>query len=411
MANIAYADYPYRRSSLAKRTQAKPFWSVLDLDGSFAAGSLAARMEVHQRLRAQGSIIFSTARSPELVMSSNMLDVSQRLGEVARQAPKWHVENGVYSFVPIETLDEFRYCYNPDAILAFGEGIFIKKLRTGKQRPSYFSCDTEYERIYLNQIAQEAPSAERTWRKLALAVVKTVGLEEKLAAIEIAGNYERGLANVTPLKYRIQLDFRGRHSVSDKYIALERIKNFLRGTPLAQYVEGVDESKPDMGNPDESRATLYLMPPGARKENMLNRTLSQICTQQRIGTHEMKLLIVGDTLTDFYSMCYAGWDASAVGIVVGGSRLFQCLEERANFAGVDLQRYHKALKPTSRPGFYRFDNPLMRGGWTEHGKERLIILGDRAYPGTVGAETVLAYLNDTKIHNQVDEKLKALAIG
>jgi len=111
---------------------------------------------------------------------------------------------------------------------------------------------------------------------------------------------------------------------------------------------------------------------------------------------QKKLLIAGDTLTDFYAGCYAGWDADVTYINVGGSRLAQCIEEKTNFAGVDLRRMHRALRPTGRKGFSLFDNPLMRGGYTDHGRQRLIVNGDQAYPGTIGAETILAYLQDNK---------------
>ena len=345
-------------------------------------------------------------------MSSKMLEVSQRLGGVTRHEPKWHFENGKYSSVPIEDLEEFDYCRDPDAILAFGEGIFPKKLRVGKQRPAHYVCDTEYDRLYLNLIpGPTKEESDLSWREVTLGVVKAVGLEGNLAAIEFANNYKEGLANVEPLKYRVQLDFFGRNSLMDKYVALRRTEKFIEGSPLALIIEGVDESKPDESSPDDSKATLYLMPPGARKQNMLNRPLSEICTAERIGTHEIRMPILGDTLTDFYAMLYGGWDAGVAGVVAGGSRLFKCIEEQTNFGGVDLQLLHKGLKPTSRKGFFLFDNPLMRGGWTKHGKERLIILGDRAYPGTVGAETMLAYLNDNKIYNKLDEEIKALAYG
>jgi hypothetical protein len=67
-------DNPYRRSALAKKTKEKKFWSVLDLDGSFAAGSLAARADAYKQLKKKSALIFSTARTPELVMSSDVLE-------------------------------------------------------------------------------------------------------------------------------------------------------------------------------------------------------------------------------------------------------------------------------------------------------------------------------------------------
>lgn len=379
----------YAASELAQKTREQKFCSVLDLDGTFAAGSPEARKEVRSRLESRGALVFSTARTPELVMSSGAYGASRALSGFTRGAPNWDHKDGKRAYAPLETLAEFDDQLDPDAVLGFGEGVYVaNKVGT---RQAYF-LDDEYERLYLDpQLLDDG----KPWRAIALALVERLGFEEHLAPIDRAGAYAERLANVEPLRYRIQLDFGGELAVQKKYEILRRIKLEAKRMRVSRKIEGVDESKPS-DDPAQNRATLYLMPPQARKEDMLNRLLTASCRAAQLQSSDVTMLIAGDTLTDFYAGCYAGWDADVVFIVVGGSRLSKCIEEKVNFAGVDLRRMHRGLLPTERKGFYLFDNPLMRGGWIKKGKKRTIVMGDAAYPGTIGAETILAYLHEHK---------------
>lgn len=399
----AHIENVYKQSVLAEKTRATRFWSVLDLDGTFAAGCIEARRAVRAALEKRGALLFSTARTPELVMSSRAFSVSHAHGNFSRAAPRWVKKGSRYQYAPLEELPEFEDVLDPDAILGFGEGVCIKTHLDGN---CPYLVDREYERLYLDPPAFTEDGVP--WRQLAMEFVYELGINKHLNIIEWESAYRSRLANVESLTYRIQLDFKGPEAVAEKYRVLSEVQARQADGPLAGRIEGVDESKPS-DDPAESRATLYLMPPQARKENMLNRTLTFTCHAARVSTASMQMLIAGDTLTDFYAGCYAGWDADVTFILVGGCRLAKCIEEKANFAGVDLRRFHNALKPTSRPGFYLFDNPLMRGGWTKRGKSRMVILGDQAYPGTIGAETILAYLQDSAIASYAAAPLQALA--
>ncbi len=380
MINLG-GDYDLSKNRLVKRTAETLFWSVVDLDGTFAAGDPAARLKARRMLESVGALLFCTARTPELVMDARAFELSRSLAGFTRSAPTSLVSDGVYYDDPLTALPADQK--NPDAILAFGQGIYVGGLAAEASGCGPYFVDTEYKDRYLDPIASDGTLlAGTSWYELALGLIRELGLEKNLVVYK----------NVDRPDFRLELKFSGPDAVVQKYKALELINANKKG-PLVGRLEGVDESKPSE-TPDESQATLYAMPPVARKEDMVNYVLNRICRSLKVDTSQMSGLIIGDTLTDFYSACYAGWDADFTGMIVGGSRISKCIEEKANFAGVDLRHMHSALIPTDRAGFYKFINPLRRGGWIKKGSTRTVILGEQAYPGTVGAETILAYLEE-----------------
>jgi hypothetical protein len=371
----------YKGSRLSQRTLETKFWSVVDLDGTFAAGNPAARSEVRSILEKMGAFIFCTARTPELVMSSRSYAMSQMVAGFERSKPLWLDSGGVHYDDPLKMLPANEQ--DPDAILAFGQGIYPAGAGCQLHRQAPYFVDQNFEDKHLEpRTSTGALVFGEPWDQLALKLLKELGLDRAITILK----------NVDQTKFRWQLDFTGPNAIEQKYKALALI-NAARKGPLAGRIEGVDESKPS-DTPDETRATLYVMDPQGRKENMINYALSSTCRPLGLEVSQMSGLIIGDTLTDFYAACYAGWDANFTGIIVGGSRLSQCIEEKANFAGVDLRHMHSALIPTARKGFYHFINPLTRGGWMKKGPTRTVVIGDIAYEGTVGAETILAYLKE-----------------
>ncbi len=381
----------YQHSRLAQKTLQKRFWSIVDLDGTFAAGDPAIRRQVRSMLESMGALLFCTARTPELVMSRRSFELSKTLAGFSRSEPRWLGSDGVYYEKPLDTLPQEEQ--DPDAILSFGQGIYIGGIGCNRKKCNPYFVDTDYRDKYLDPVGHDGVLiGGRPWIALAHDLVRELNLESNLAAIN--RKEMRDEANVDEPDYRLQLDFSGADAVEQKYKALTLIRAATKGALMGR-LEGVDESKPS-NTPEESRATLYLMEPQGRKEYMINYALGRTCRPLGIDAKEMSGLVIGDTLTDFYAACYAGWDADFTGIIVGGSRLSKCIEEKVNFAGVDLRHMHNALIPTDRAGFYKFINPLSRGGWIKNGPTRCVILGDQAYPGTIGAETILAYLEERK---------------
>jgi hypothetical protein len=390
---------PYKSSSLLQRTAETFEWSVADLDGTLAAGSLEARRLVRQILEKRGALIFSTARTVELVLSSMAFNLSCYAGGLQRPAPKWrwNKKKEIFEFVHLHMLKEFQDVIDPpDAIFAFGDNTYFRPLNWCTEHAmGPYVADRDYERTYLDPRYYSGAEKLR-WRDRLELVLKKIGADKYLAALEDLNAHELGKANVRRLRYRAQLDFHGRDAILDKYRVLGELENALLETSLAGQAEGVDESRPNDQDPDKHKATLYIMPPPARKEDMINRALIQTCSKIRIPTKRVKLRIWGDTLTDFAGMCEAGYDAEVDGLLVG-DRLAKCIVEQANFAAVDMQRYHIALKPTAERGVYTYENPHQHGGSQKGGPTRTITVGSLAYPGTDGADTMLAHIKKHKL--------------
>jgi hypothetical protein len=382
---------PYLLSRLVSKTKKHRFWSIFDLDGTYAAGSLAARHKVRAWSEQRGALLFSTARTPELVMSPESFELSRNLAGFTRPMPWWSWGMG-----PLQQ--------DPDAILAFGEGLYIAAAGCVEQGFAPYFVDSEYERNYLDPMLDGVYVDGQPWYQLALALVHRLGLQVYLSHMDRKSAYALLLSNVVPLKFRIQLDFFGLDAVEQKYRALDAVTRAISGTPLQGRLEGVDESNPS-DDPQKNRATLYLMPPQARKEDMTNQGLIQTCRHAEVRTSDVRGIMAGDTLTDMFALCEGGLDADFAGILVGGSRLNKCLEEQSNFAGVDLRKLHSSLKrvPDTREGFYYYDNPVVRGAvldpqavrYKESPKRRrIIVIGAQAYPNTIGVETIWAYIEE-----------------
>jgi hypothetical protein len=389
----------YKYSCLVQRTAETNEWSVLDLDGSLAAGSFKARRLVRQILEKRGALIYSTARTVELVLSSMAYNLSHYAGGIERPAPqwRWNKKREIFEFVHLHTLKEFQDVLDPpDAIFAFGDNIYLRQLNWCTEHAmGPYVADLPYEHTYLDPLYYSGAEKLR-WRERLEVVLKKIGAEQYLAAIEDPSAHKKKKANVLRLPYRAQLDFWGRDAISDKYRVLGELKDALQGTSLAGQAEGVDESRPNDKDPDKHKATLYIMPPPARKEDMINRGLIQTCNKLRIPTKRVKIRIWGDTLTDFAGMCEAAYDSEVDGLLIG-DRLAKCIVEQANFAAVDMQRFHIALKPTKQEGVYTYENPHQHGGIKEGGPVRTITVGSLAYPGTDGADTMLAHIKKHKL--------------
>lgn len=395
---------PYNLSYLVEKIRRLRRMSVLDLDGTYAAGSIEARRQVRMILEKAGALIFSTARTPELVMSSHMHQRSRYAGGFWRPRPNWRWNESTqeYEYVALESLDEFACVIDPpDGIFAFGDRIYLRHPWCPVGGRDVFVADQDHEHKYLDPVYFTNPSTRKRWRAQVVELLRTIGADQYMASIDCATSYGAKKANVAALDYRIQLDIYGEGAVIKKYQILEDIYKAQKGTPLEGSVEGVDES-----NPRKNRATLYVMHPAARKEDMLNYALRKSCVQAGIEVAETEIFIAGDTLTDFYQMLDSAWDAKVTGLIVS-DRLAECIQEKTNFAGVDMREVHNSLIPIpGLEGHYRYLNPHGRGGLVlqeeplSHWRmpERRIILGHKAYPGTDGADTILACLQDRNVN-------------
>ncbi len=387
----------YLLSRLVQKTEKHRFWSIFDLDGTYAAGSFEARRKVREWAEKRGALLFSTARTPELVMTPESYELSRQLAGFARPMPWW-----VYGTGPLQ--------HDPDAILAFGEGIFIAGIGCSDHGFAPYFVDKEYEDRYLDPATDGVLANPKSWKELLLDVVHELGFDEHLAVIDRAHAHTNLEANVLGAKYRLAIEVRGDNAIERKHDIVAKIREHIKGTPLALRVEGVDESNPSV-DPKINRGTEYLMPPEARKENMMNHALVQTTRHarengRRLEPSMVKGVIAGDQFTDLVAICEGGLDANFAGVLVGGSPLTKAIAEKeSSFSGIDLRQLHSCLMPTGRAGYYYYDNAHIRGatldpralGYKDRPRQRrTVVIGGIAYPGTVGADTIWAYIEDNK---------------
>lgn len=371
---------PYLFSRLVQKTKDHRFWSIYDLDGTYAAGSLEARRKVREWSEKRGALLFSTARTPELVMTPESFELSRKFAGFERPMYWWAYDTG-----PLQ--------HDPDAILSFGQGVYLAGTELGQQGCAPYYVDREYEDLHLDPAVDGKLIASAPWKTLVRRLIHRLNLSGNLTNIDHPNAHKTMVANVWEPKFRATLEFRGAGAIARKSEALELIQKQSVGGPLAGRIDGVDESKPS-DNPTLNLGRLHVVPPGARKPDMLNHPLVQSCTHARVQTAHVKGIAAGDQITDFDLLCHGALDAGITGILVGGSPVGKAIKEKTNFAAVDLGGYRACFKPTARKGFYHYINPQTRGGWENPNNPRLIVVGDEAYPDTIGVETIWAYIEE-----------------
>ncbi|MBP6860117.1 MAG: hypothetical protein KBC38_00950 [Candidatus Pacebacteria bacterium] len=360
--------------------------TVLDVDGTMINGrneatesELAARSAVRAYAKETGVTVISTARTTEMVMTAKSFALSSAQG-FERGAQKWGLDaSGRCMTIPDDDHPFFKHLRDPDIINSFGVGIHVRH-----------ECGYREDEVYV--------PAMREWRLHARSILRAIDAWKYRAPIESTKNYREGVTDVEPLPYRIQLEFKGLHAFSEmrrvRYALLE-LRDMMRSGIIPKAMVShdlrldvltsmtiVDESHPDKG-----RYVIYLMPRKARKHQAIEHIIREISSASGVKAHSLRVFVAGDTLTDLESGLYAGDSADSTFMLAGGSRIAPYLTGNRvgeKFADESLTWVHRRLTPTNRPGFYRFKPPCRA--------PRTVIVGDEAFPGLVGPESVLAGL-------------------
>ncbi len=361
----------YEQSELVKNLKKSGKLFAFDIDGTLSVGSLEARENVKKYARERGGLLFASARSPELMISSGVLKNSHEFG-FTRPEPHSHFEKNSFTFAPLETIHEFKDLLDPDAISSFGVGIYLKQ-------NSHFVEDRTFTE----------PSSHDSWSRdkvmILLRHLDEGDILEYLPVLEHEGMYNQGKVDIIPLPFRIQINF---PSLELKLNAMKKIEEARTSSDpeilrIAQHIIFVDESNPDriVDGKLEPRYILYLMPEWATKDKALDHIVRKI---EESGTQVTEVFYAGDTLTDVRAGVYGGHNTPGTFILVGGSRLSNYIIDPKldTFAGESLVWLKQALEKTDKKGVYNFA--------LEHGIKRRIVIGDEAYPGTIGSDSILA---------------------
>jgi hypothetical protein len=335
-----------------------------------------------------------SARTLGLTISEAARLASRKYG-FDEPEPRWRkTKTGRYTYVDPAKVPFFRDSLDRDISAGFGSGIILRNSEG-------YMVDWEYD--YLLNHDHQAGNPEKPnpmpWRQALFGLLVELFplVHEHLAPIEYLSNYEKRLTNVAPLRYRIQLIFKGKEGL-EKMKQLQEViqEKTIEGNRLLQRIAMVDESHPKPNDPEHSVYTLYLIPYAARKENMINWLVGRCAKAAGMETKNLKLFYAGDTLTDLRAGLYGGGDADTTFLLATGSRVAPYIlnrlpmfgNEPLDFLWSSGRRPDDRLRPTDEKGIYTFNLP---GGFK---KPNRVIIGDERYPNMTPPGSVHAFLHE-----------------
>lgn len=377
---------------------------LTDQDGTNTVNSsdVDSEQEIEDRRMAQeiqdkkgvvtGSV---SARTLGLMLSEKMRVASVQMHGYSEPPPRWGKDaKGLYTYVDPARVPFFKHSLDRDVSAGFGSGIIM---RNG----SGYMTDWEYDNfLNYDYIAGEMKEASPTrWRDAVLAALVEVYPEfhRHLSPIELRSNYEKGITNVAPLRYRVQFNFKGVDGLERMHKLMQILEEGrVSGNRLLQRVLTVDESHPNRTNPEMSRYTLYLIPWGAQKERMINWLVGRTAKAADLQTKDMRLFYAGDTLTDLRAGLYGGGDADVTFLLATGSRVAPYILERLPHFGSESLDFlwSSDKRPRDRlrrvgKGIYTFNLSAQF-----YKKPNRVIIGDERYPGMTPPGSVYAFLKE-----------------
>lgn len=352
-----------------------PALACLDIDSTLT-GRPETVNSVRSLLEEMGFVvIFDTSRTEEMILTQG--SYRRSAGEIGRPPPHLGGSHGRHVYEPTEE-------HTPPGVLdadiiAGSTGTRILVRQTGDS----YLLDREYEQQF---------GADSEWRRRALQMtddLAAAGCRVALAPIEIAGNYERGISDVFPPTYRIQLNF---DTLVDKQRFAAALRDRRRNAVLARDRDNWNIRLTDDSKPEAGAYKAFLTPWKASKAHAIEHIVRRLSLALDIEPSRFRLLFAGDSFPDLRMGLFGGLAADATFLLAGGSRLADCLtgDDADHFAGEPIGAIRRRLTPEGPPGYYRFRLPCAGGG------RRRLIVGDEAFPGTEEVETVYHYLRSVE---------------
>ena len=405
----------YEHASYLSKLKATGTIVLTDLDGTMTTGvenpsdlELEDRLKVRRLLDCRGVVAGAvTARTVSLTLSSREYQESETLHTV-EFAPRWGVDKttGKRISIPLEEVPFFNWCLDWDLTASFGSVIAIKNDNGYMvDMPYYQLLKYDYDRSTNSKgVIDREPWRHAMSEFTKYELADFVQYESRL---ERAVNYRGGLTDSAPLHFRFQYNFVGSEGLKVMMRLKEVIDTARQNSNADRYdvalrIKTVDESKPDLNDPEKSRYTLYLIPWGARKEKMINHLFSQSVAAAGLEAKETRLFYAGDTLTDLRAGLYAGGEAKLTFLLATGSRLAPyILGKKAKFGDEDLSflwsnlnheegphEFESRLVATNEKGVYKFVHKV-RGT-----NANTVIIGDERYPKMTPPGSVHAFLQE-----------------
>jgi hypothetical protein len=404
----------YERASYLSKLKETETIVLTDLDGTMTSGEecpsqkeLDDRRNVRKLLENKGVVTGAvTARTVSLTLSSTAYQASETLRTI-EYAPRWGVDKvtGKRISVPLEEVPFFDSCLDFDFTASFGSAIAIKNGQGYMvDMPYYDLLRYDYDRSHTPGGVDREP-----WRHAMREFIfyELSEFTKYMSPLERTTNYRGGLTDSAPLHFRYQFNFIGREGLE----AMMRLKTVIDVArqkvgsdryDVALRIKMVDESKPDLKDPEKSKYTLYLIPWGGTKEKMIHRVFSHSVKAAGSEVKDIRLFYAGDTLTDLRAGLYAGGDAKFIFLLATGSRLAPyILEKMDKFGDEDLSflwpnadhkdgphEFESRLVSTNEKGVYQFVHKIRKD------RVNTVIIGDERYPGLTPPGSVHAFLDE-----------------
>lgn len=393
---------PYANASFVRKLQQTGTMVLSDQDGTNTVNSsdvdspqeLVDREAACNIMEVKGVATGTvSARTKGLTISEAMRVASKKFG-FDEPEPLWGKDRaGTHVYVDPAKVPFFRHSLDRDISACFGSGIIVRN-------DDAYMTDWQYDNLlnydYVRGVTQEG--SPEPWRQAFLAALMQIYplAVKHMAPMEYRSNYEKGVTNVAPLRYRIQFDFKGEEGLEHMRKLQEIIQEGALTNRLLARIAMVDESNPNRADPSKSKYTLYLIPHAASKERMINWLVDRCTKAARISPRDLKLFYAGDTLTDLRAGLYGGGQAETTFLLATGSRVAPYILERQPMFGNETldflwsssARPLDRLRPTGEKGIYTFN---LSGGFK---KPNRIIIGDERYPGRTPPGSIAAFLEE-----------------
>lgn len=351
--------------------------AFLDIDLTMSGNPKAALAVREKLMKGRYVTIFVTSRTEEMVMSKKEYEKSKQYG-FSRPQPKLEMEdNGKMIHAFIDEIPSQKGLYDPEIIIGTTGSVILIKQRGGGYK------EDEDFKSHIGETSQK-------WRDDTLEVVKALDPENQLtilAAVDTEGNYEKGVIDVEEPDYRIQINIQGKDpdtTLKNKVAFFEKLKKIRDDKSLN--IRITDDSYPDKG-----LFALYLTPYKVWKATAVQHIIDKIEEELEIEPKELETFFAGDGYPDMRMGLEAGIGTRGVFLIVGGSRLSDALLGKTkDFAGITLEDVRERMREVGKGRYvYEIDKKDTEVAILK----RQVIIGDVAYLGTKGPETILAYFD------------------
>lgn len=363
----------YEQSTLLKKIKTRKRQQLplriafLDIDSTMT-GNTQATNHTRKKLEELGyGIVYVTARTEEMIMSSKAFKLSQARG-FDRPEPHLGRYENKRIYIPPEQIEP-EGLLDPDVIAgSHGTAILLK------QTNGSYIIDTDYIKLFQDN--------SETWRKNTLDLIEEFNSGEKkafLSKLEDTQNYIEGITDVFTQKYRIGLLFQ---SPQQKRAFRSFIKNkSIRINPKLLNLTITDDSQPE-----KELFLLVLTPKNFSKKHAVDHIIGDICKAAQVNKVDLHILMAGDNIPDIDMGLRAAKDTHATFILAGGSFLahaLTCENKHSEYIESEqLQLIKTELKALKQKGYYSlFPN-------------RDIIVSDEVFTGKIAVDSILALLPD-----------------